>query len=88
MDAVVYRKNLGKCVISPLTEHSRKAILLFPPSSTPCPPPSTGDSAGLLPLPSLPPPPLDPSLMSPSHYGVSIYQTRNCKGRLLCDENL
>ena len=32
MRAVVLRKNLSKCVISPLMEHRRKAILLIPPS--------------------------------------------------------
>ncbi len=30
MGAVVLRKNLSKCVISPLMEHGRKAILLIP----------------------------------------------------------
>lgn len=33
MRAVVLRKNLGKCVISPLMEHRRKAILLVPSHS-------------------------------------------------------
>lgn len=33
MGAVVLRKNLSKCVISPLMEHRGKAILLIPPFS-------------------------------------------------------
>lgn len=35
MRAVVLRKNLSKCVISPLMEHRRKAILLIRPSPSP-----------------------------------------------------
>lgn len=39
MEAVAAWKNLRKCVISPLTEHNRKAIFLFLPPPPPSPPP-------------------------------------------------
>lgn len=64
MRAVVLRKNLSKCVISPLMEHGRRAILLIPSCSLPAP----GHS-----LPLFPPSP-SCSLMSPFHYRPSIYQ--------------
>lgn len=91
MGAVVLRKNLSKCVISPLMEHRRKPILLILQclslsftlslSVSFCPyEDSTGPTGLHLPLSisSFSPPPLLSSfscfLMSPFHYGPSIYQ--------------
>lgn len=63
MGAVVLRKNLSKCVISPLMEHRRKAILLIPLSLV---------LLGCFHTPFLPS--SSCSLMSPFHYQPSIYQ--------------
>lgn len=63
MGAVVLRKNLSKCVISPLMEHRRKAILLIPLSLV---------LLGCFHTPFLPS--SSCSLTSPFHYQPSIYQ--------------
>lgn len=77
MRAVVLRKNLSKCVISPLMEHGRRAILLIPSCSLPAP----GLSPPLFP-PS--PPSASCSLMSPFHYQPSIYQPLPSHPPALC----